>query len=860
MINSLNELSDIYLGNISEADNSPEAVKARVMQYVRAIRYRSRKEGETLNKAYNEFMGSQSGVSSTEKQMVKERLGLTGGSAHVGEGYQRDPEQSKKDRTRSKQPDPSKDGFTGIGNLSIKDIQKMNARMKKEEVEDVQEADIADILARLEKKRISKGGDPEESPLPAMRKYHADKKKKVKKEGHVSWRDELREINDADPVTEKDAEKKIKEKKINNKITINPNQGQAESFAKALGGEVLELYEVAAVDSPEDEAAQDEDPKAKSQADREKRMKVRLLRLKMMSAKQGVAGIVAHHEPEGDVISEKEVKVKDTRRVVDAIRAYDRSKDASDEAIYDTEHGRKDKGDAEKKYAKKERGEIEKDDPKWKKRKYHTGMHGESLEIQDANGNVAYHIVDVIKAPTGLKAAEPIPALAELSEETIRESIDEATLHFFHEGINEDGLDLIIEEVGLEDFTDYVLCGPDILEEERAAKRANVRNLQAVRKKVKTDAEAEAKRKEQKKGEYKPAPKKKPRLGAPTYTTTVSKVKKATAAAKQKQSDKKPNRVGLLGKIRGAVKKVGDSSFGQGVKAVGKFAKDVDSVLKVNKKTTVNMQSYEPEGEVISEKKKKQPSVHDDYYDPMEDPTFDPHEAEATRGQSGRGTSGKMNVRKKYPVKEANLSAAERRALPDKEFALPGKGKGPEGKQAGSYPIPDEKHARSALSLVAQHGTPAEKATVRAKVKKKFPDIQQEGVDSATPRTAEEKKKMAKMKALLDRMQQLKVDSAKKARGDVTEGDAAFDSVVSRLRAKHGKDAVITKDSPKPKPPSEAEKKKAAAELKKRQDADNKAYAARAKKAGFKSTQDYTNVVARYGSEDNYNKGKGLGT
>ena len=46
---------------------------------------------------------------------------------------------------------------------------------------DLQEADIADILARLEKKRISKGGDPEESPLPAMRKYHADKKKKAAK-------------------------------------------------------------------------------------------------------------------------------------------------------------------------------------------------------------------------------------------------------------------------------------------------------------------------------------------------------------------------------------------------------------------------------------------------------------------------------------------------------------------------------------------------------------------------------------------------------------------------------------------------------------------------------------------------------
>ena len=47
----------------------------------------------------------------------------------------------------------------------------------------VKESDIASILARLEKKRISKGGDPEKSPLPSMKKYHADKKKKEVKEG-----------------------------------------------------------------------------------------------------------------------------------------------------------------------------------------------------------------------------------------------------------------------------------------------------------------------------------------------------------------------------------------------------------------------------------------------------------------------------------------------------------------------------------------------------------------------------------------------------------------------------------------------------------------------------------------------------
>ena len=75
---------------------------------------------------------------------------------------------------------------------------------------------------------------------------------------------------------------------------------------------------------------------------------------------------------------------------------------------------------------------------------------------------------------------------------------------------------------------------------------------------------------------------------------------------------------------------------------------------------------------------------------------------------------------------EKDLSAAERRGLPDSDFALPGKGEGPEGKQAGSYPIPDEEHARMALAMVAKHGTPEEKAKVRAAVKRKFPDIDQE--------------------------------------------------------------------------------------------------------------------------------------
>jgi len=74
----------------------------------------------------------------------------------------------------------------------------------------------------------------------------------------------------------------------------------------------------------------------------------------------------------------------------------------------------------------------------------------------------------------------------------------------------------------------------------------------------------------------------------------------------------------------------------------------------------------------------------------------------------------------------AKLSSSDRNKLPTSSFALPGKGAGKSGKGSGSYPVNDPSHARNALARVSQHGTPAEKATVRAKVKTKFPNIGKE--------------------------------------------------------------------------------------------------------------------------------------
>lgn len=63
----------------------------------------------------------------------------------------------------------------------------------------------------------------------------------------------------------------------------------------------------------------------------------------------------------------------------------------------------------------------------------------------------------------------------------------------------------------------------------------------------------------------------------------------------------------------------------------------------------------------------------------------------------------------------AKLTSKARAGLPLKDFAL-GKGR---------YPIPDASHARNALSRISEFGSSSEKATVRAKVKAKFPSIKE---------------------------------------------------------------------------------------------------------------------------------------
>lgn len=72
-------------------------------------------------------------------------------------------------------------------------------------------------------------------------------------------------------------------------------------------------------------------------------------------------------------------------------------------------------------------------------------------------------------------------------------------------------------------------------------------------------------------------------------------------------------------------------------------------------------------------------------------------------------------------IDKATLSSDARNDLKDSDFALPGR----------RYPIHDEAHARNALARGAQHATPEELATIRRKVKSRYPGIDVSKVDPA---------------------------------------------------------------------------------------------------------------------------------
>ena len=415
---------------------------------------------------------------------------------------------------------------------------------------------------------------------------------------------------------------------------------------------------------------------------------------------------LAYREAMKNVSEQKEVDVKDTYKTVAAVIDYDRSKKGSKDATYDSMKGDKKAAKKERDYAAFERGKMKKDDPNWKSKKYHTGMHGEGkmygysggglvkkkkkkhdcaskvkheeygigncipeMHDLDESGNVSHYDVEfaeyivegvpaeeleileghmhehvirekmaakdydgdgkiesgkdeyfgskdkAIKKAMGKKVkkeslsdwrddlsdlVEIVAGPEDRVEKEVKEKkvknkvvinpkfteavedmggellemvevteeyepqIEAATEYFYAEGINEEGLDAIIEEVGLDDFVDFVIDSAQDLNEERSARKMSARNLQTLTKKtIPAAKDAEAKRQKEKKGEYSAAYKKK-ETDVTVYDKAKAKAKAKPAAkkvaavtkqVKKLQPAKKASKQGIGDKIRGAITK-----------------------------------------------------------------------------------------------------------------------------------------------------------------------------------------------------------------------------------------------------------------------------------------------------------------
>ena len=101
-----------------------------------------------------------------------------------------------------------------------------------------------------------------------------------------------------------------------------------------------------------------------------------------------------------------------------------------------------------------------------------------------------------------------------------------------------------------------------------------------------------------------------------------------------------------------------------------------------------------------------------------------------------------MPPAKKTPAKKTTKPAPNTKA-PAGSYALPGGGPG----GADAYPTNTRKRAANALSRVSANGTPAEKAKVRAAVKREYPDLPSSQGKGSSQTTQSQKKTTAKPRA-----------------------------------------------------------------------------------------------------------------
>lgn len=296
-----NELSDLYLAEVlkpqigtkkssdgmkqERGQQTADASAKRIRQATYDIRYRARREDIPLEQAFNQYMGK-SNLTGPEKNAIKEKLGLskTGGS-QGGDTQNEESVASKKYKVRVKDRESGKtyvryatrekiNSLRSNPNISSVEMTGYGKpyegeRKKGEQTAKATAGKGLDPVGR-EDKDIDNDGDHDKTD-----KYLLNRRKKIGKaietrKEHFSWKEEYPELfqevcascgtgsysqtgniyvdkkqTDVEPVKQKsmtsdESKKEIKEKKIKNKIKVNPEMREE---IENLGGVVLSISE-----------------------------------------------------------------------------------------------------------------------------------------------------------------------------------------------------------------------------------------------------------------------------------------------------------------------------------------------------------------------------------------------------------------------------------------------------------------------------------------------------------------------------------------------------------------------------------------------------------------------------------------
>jgi 2-hydroxy-3-keto-5-methylthiopentenyl-1-phosphate phosphatase len=277
-MNPLNDISSVYMQEVlkpqlgkkeggessgsgapkvKKGESTQEASAKRIRQAVYDIRYRARREEVPLQQAFNQYSGK-SNMTGPEKSAVKEKLGLTaGGATSESVEYVEEADEKKymvrvTDKTSGKtyRRYATREKIAQLrANPNISSVEMTQygtpyegEKQKGEQTAKTKSGKGLDPVGK-EDKDIDNDGDHDKTDkylLNRRKKIGQAIEKKNVKEGFSNWRQDLSEV-----MGDEEANVEIKEKKVKNKIKINP---ELKESIEEIGGTLLEVVEIDEVD------------------------------------------------------------------------------------------------------------------------------------------------------------------------------------------------------------------------------------------------------------------------------------------------------------------------------------------------------------------------------------------------------------------------------------------------------------------------------------------------------------------------------------------------------------------------------------------------------------------------------------